>query len=320
MSDTTQVVDQGSNANPVTDSATGSQNGESKYSKYFELNGMSSGAGTSDEKPGKNDAQADGVKPADTQKEPAATGKPPVDGSKKKDEVPEGQRGWSRRVEVLTAREHQHLAKIKELQAEIEIAKGKKPDDVKLTEDHFKSKEDYEDWKLERKLEARDQQRRTESLEKELESEKSGAFKTAWQPKVEKWYPTPEARAEYSALLKTAKSQISADMHDFVQASDLGPVMLEWLVRNPDQSGRLAAMKPVVLGARLLQLEQALGQALSNEGTTKSGNGPSSPPRQTNAPGPIGSVSQRGGAQVSDDDGSIEAVKRYLAKNYGNRR
>lgn len=301
----------GSNPQPVsTDSATGSQNGESKLERLYRKNGIDP-AGTG-AKPNQDPKPVESAKPQETpsQGEPGGAGQQPAES------------GYDRRVRVLTAREKQAnerakalKIRVKELEAELE--KGKSV--PKLTEAHFTSKEEFDEYEQNRRMDARLNTDKVKDLQEAIRQEESTAFKAKWQAKIENYYETPQQVAAYrQAIRQIPDGAFTEQVQEFVGHSQMGPVILEYLGINPKVAVQLSGMPATLQTLQLARLEEQLWRHLNTPAEPQQAPSQSSqaPRKQSNAPAPIGPIGANTGTPAPMD-GSPDSVRSYKRKLMG---
>lgn len=324
MQDQNSVVSQGAAAQDAQPGATTVQNpqtvsqnpADAKLAKLRELNNLDQ-AGKPIEGKGEPTGDADGSK--QKQAQPAA-----------KSEENQGDKGdkasrFSKKIGGLIAQNKDYSAKIqaqKSRIAELEKSLEEMKKAPKYTKEHFATDEEYEDWKdSQRTTKIRTELALDQAREQMTEST-NNAFKQSWNQKVSSFYKDPEDIAAFRQTLANAKAQginPPQAVHDYVQHSDIGPVMLEYLLATPEAMHGVSNVPAVVQAARLSQIEQGLYRLLHQQGYFGNEGSQAQPqPAQTKvtqAPAPIGPVGQR--SEVSVDGSSSSAAKAYKRKHYG---
>lgn len=307
----------------VQNQTTVSQNqaGGDKYSKYFKMNGLDEG-GNPLEDSQTDTGSATGSK-AGTEAQPAPEKK--QEGTTQQPNKPRS--GYERRIDVLTARDGKSKAEIRRLRAEIEALKQSAGEGgKKVSRENYVSDDEFQEDLRKETARAIKNEILLETKNSQLEQVENQVFKESWGDKVNAYYPDQESRVAYSTLLKQAKAagiNPHQDVHDYVQDSSIGPVLLEYLLRDPNALATINDAKPVVRATRLYQLEQGLmaylqEQANGQQAAAPSRQQPAQAParRVTQAPAPIGPVGN-GGAAVADSGDSTSAVINYKRQRYG---
>jgi hypothetical protein len=292
------------------------QAGDDQYAKYFKMNGLDEGGNpletTDPEATAERAINKDQAQPAEPQK-----AKP----EQQAEQPRQKQSGHERRIEVLTARTKQDKEKIGRLESEIAKLKEAKPQ-PKLSRDHFATEDEYEDHRDAVRKEDLKREVRLENLQEQLEETSASNFKQTWTQKVSAFYQAPEDVQRYRQTLQWAKANgvnPHQDVHDYVQDVEVGPVMLEYLLSNPQVLNAINGSKPVVRASRLMQLEQAILQSLQSPPSEQpQSRTPQTQQRVSRAPDPVGQVGN-GGAPASSDGDTVAEVRRYKQQTYGRR-
>ena len=309
---------------------------ESKYDKYYKMNGDSDPAGTGSENPRESDSAGRGVKP---EAKASKASEPPTDGnpSTKKEKVPD----WQRRISVLTAREKSRETEMQTLRqqvAELSRAKeeGQKEQPKKLSRENYLSDAEYlenlAEQKAEEKLNSRLQKMQSESEATRNSEAAHKEFRQGWLQKIESNFPNPEDRQEFGELLKGAKDDLHTDIHDFMQNSDVGPRILKTLRLHPEFADALNKLPASVRSTRLAQVEQVLYSEVQQEyaaaaaaqvqapaaGQAQSRPVPAGQKQKVSmAPAPTGPVGNSGANAIADEASDADAVRAYKRRKFG---
>lgn len=257
---------------------------------------------------------------ANKEPEPSADVKPVEEPSTPTKQESEHVPSWRRKIAKQTAQ-------IKSLRSELESLKAQKSA-IKLpsqeyTEDNFVSKEEYkaykeklEDQKLDDKLTSRAIAERQDYLRDLEHSTQTEKFQAEWSESVVDCYGEDPEGLKTFAQISTNKNFLSAlpeVVHDFMEGTKVGPIMMHVLYLRPDLVDRISESKPVVQAKMLMALEQEITQVKSS--TRQAQPAPAAPSAKpiSRAPAPIGPVGTQG-RSVTDDDETDEAVYERLLK------
>ncbi len=334
----TQVTDATTNSVPsVNDQATESQNKpDSKYSRYYEINGNEDKPAKAGTKAGNEFGKPKVEKSTSgdgTQSKAGDSSAPTKEPEQKqaREKIPD----WQRRINTLTAREkaqaEKHAKEIDDMRTKYEelSAKVSAKEKPKLERKNFANDEEWIDHvateKANKFIEKRLNERDKLELEHAQKQEEQQRFQSSWDERLKANYPNPELVSEFTELVNSTPDNLHQDIHDFVRYSQVGPRMLHAMLLRPDYLQELNRLPSSVRTARLAQLEDAVYGVIESENKeTQKLNSPSAPtvpavPKKTvsNAPDPIGRVGVSGSSTSLDEQDSQAAVLAYKRKRFG---
>lgn len=230
------------------------------------------------------------------------------------------QNDYHRRISVLTKREKKKDAIINELQARLaKLENASKQPEKELTEDNFATTAEYQRYlaKETAKKEIREEISKREAQAEKLRQTEAETeqFRENWGRRAQATLQ-PEEIEEYTGFIKAGvdpEEIFESGVLEFMQDSDVGPRMMYHFLRNPELIERLNSLKPTVLAARLMQIENITRQELSKVTPQKHGATVAKNPVLTRAPDPIGQVGAAGtgGGMKSDEELADEYRRKY---------
>jgi hypothetical protein len=287
---------------------------QSRYADYYELNAdESKEAGSSEDKEEVSTEEPVGDKSEEVAPEPESLGSDEStdETAKDSDKPSEGKKsGWQRSVDRLTRQRNSEREKNAKLADRIKELESQKPKETKVSKDSYLTDEEYQDARLEAKLEdklaEKDRQSEISRLKQETESSAAEGFGERWHIKVEEAFPDPEMREDYNKLINSVDYTPSKDVHEFLDDSVKGPQILAVLKANE-------TVRSQVENSGMLKKASLLGQIEANLMAMDT-ESPEQPKETTQAPNPTGDVSSSSDA-VSGDDAN--AVDQYYRRKYG---
>lgn len=211
----------------------------------------------------------------------------------------ESNKGFLRRIDVLTSRNKKLEEQFANLKKSLEAPKA----EPKLTKDNFVSEAEFQEYLIDQKVQERLDKLNAKQYEdhakQEDESNRSREFQNSWAKKVQTTL-TPEEAQELSELTQDESIDLHNDIHEVIGYSDMGAKMLRELLLRPEAIKTLNAMPSAIRGAKLMQLESYLREQGKKPDTKK----------VSNAPDPIGMVGV--GASTNTGEPSPESeVEQY---------
>lgn len=286
-----------------------SQNGD-KYADYYEMNVDSA------EDTGNIEATETVVEDKPVDKKPTEP-KEPVAEELSTEEKPTHVPNWKKKIDKQTKR-------IAELQEELKKLKEgnggqQKP---KYTRDNFVNDEEYEEWRdksVTQRIRDELKQEMLESemrrMEEERRRDEDDGFRESWAKKVKANYDVNSK--EYQEYLTIAQdsaylNSLPQAVHDYVEGTDFGPLMIHVLKYRPDLIEAIAHSKPIVQTRTLMRLESEIEAAYKGKQAEQK------PTEQTkkvsSAPAPIGNVGVSG-STTSEDEDDATAYAKYIKQN-----
>lgn len=220
-----------------------------------------------------------------------------------------------KRIDRLTWEANEAKRKAEELEAKLRERQERQPDPL-AARPKMEDFQDYEaylealaDWKAEEKA-----QRLREELK--AESEKTRA-KTEADRRMEA-FRAAESKfratvTDYDEAIQDAQdTPMTQVMFDVILESEVGPNILYYLAKNPDEAERIAHLSPARQAAEIGKLEDKLAQQLKDP----------QKPKASNAPPPVNPVRARGSAstpRLDDPNLSMEEYSRLRRKQLSER-
>ena len=220
-----------------------------------------------------------------------------------------------KRIDRLTWEANEAKRKAEELEAKLRERQERQPDPL-AARPKMEDFQDYEaylealaDWKAEEKA-----QRLRDELK--AESEKTRA-KTEADRRMEAFRAAEsKVRAtvqDYDEAIQDAQdTPMTQVMFDVILESEVGPNILYYLAKNPDEAERIAHLSPARQAAEIGKLEDKLAQQLKDP----------QKPKASNAPPPVNPVRARGSAstpRLDDPNLSMEEYSRLRRKQLSER-
>jgi len=283
-----------------------------EYADYYEINAEpSETAGTVTPEPAKVEE-----KPADNKPE----AKPQASDLSPEKPQPQHVPNWKKKIDKQTKQ-------IAELRAELEKTKGSDGQkQTKYTRENFVNDEEFEAWREKSVTQRIRDELKQEMLEKELqraEQEKNEveheAFRESWQQKVKSNYDVNSTEfAEYTQIARNQDylASLPEAVHDFVESTEYGPLMIHVLYYRPDLVTALANSKPIAQTRTLMRLESEIEAAYKGKASESKQVSAPAPKKEipaiSKAPAPIGSIKVEGDTAETDD---ASEYARYVKKH-----
>lgn len=222
---------------------------------------------------------------------------------------------WQKRIDKQSAKIKMLEAQLAQLNEE----KSKHKEMPKYKRDNFVTEEEYDEYN-DKRTESMFNKQLTERKERELLDAKrmaeDEAFNNNWQEKVNSNFEgDQEGYAEFAQLIKQNSKTINGwhqDIHDYMEATDVGPRMMQVMLIRPDIAEQMSNAKPIVrmklLNKLESEIEAVMYQPRANQTT-------SAKPAVSKAPAPIGTVGTSGNV-LSDDESEDVAYQRYMNKKF----
>lgn len=220
-----------------------------------------------------------------------------------------------KRIDRLTWEANEAKRKAEELEAKLRERQERQPDPL-AARPKMEDFQDYEaylealaDWKAEEKA-----QRLREELKGEYEKSKAKAESDrrmeAFRAAESKFRATV---TDYDEAIQDAQdTPMTQVMFDVILESEVGPNILYYLAKNPDEAERIAHLSPARQAAEIGKLEDKLAQQLKDP----------QKPKASNAPPPVNPVRARGSAstpRLDDPNLSMEEYSRLRRKQLSER-
>ena len=215
-----------------------------------------------------------------------------------------------KRIDRLTWEANEAKRKAEELEAKLRERQERQPDPL-AARPKMEDFQDYEaylealaDWKAEEKA-----QRLREELKAEYEKTRA---KTEADRRMEA-FRAAESKfratvTDYDEAIQDAQdTPMTQVMFDVILESEVGPNILYYLAKNPDEAERIAHLSPARQAAEVGKLEDKLAQQLKDP----------QKPKASNAPPPVNPVRARGSAstpRLDDPNLSMEEYSRLRRK------
>lgn len=290
-----------------------SQNGD-KYADYYELNTEASeGEGnTTQAEVETSDTKLDNKAEVETKTE--AT---PELSTEKPQHVP----NWKKKIDKQT----KQIAELKDQLAKVKETAGQKPN--KYTRDNFINDEEYEEWKDKSVTQRIRDELKQEMLENELRRveqekahEENESFRQSWSQKVGKNYePNSKEYQEYVTISRNQEylNSLPEAVHDYVESTDFGPLMIHVLYHRPDLVDSIAKSKSIAQTRTLMKLEAEIEAAYNGKASEQKQTAQPVANKVSKAPAPIGQVGVSGVTSTEEDDATTYA--KYIKQNISRR-
>jgi hypothetical protein len=288
-----------------------SQNGDN-YADYYELNAEASeGEGNTTQAEPNIDST-----PVDNKAEVKQPEANPELSTEKPQHVP----NWKKKIDKQT----KQIAELRDQLNKVKESAGQKPN--KYTRDNFVNDEEYEEWKDKSVTQRIRDELKQEMLETELRRveqerayEENESFKQSWSQKVNKNYePNSKEYQEYIAISRDQKylASLPEAVHDYVESTDFGPLMLHVLYYRPDLVDMISRSKSIAQTRTLMKLESEIESAFSGKASEQKQTAPTVN-KVSKAPAPIGQVGVSGVTSSDEDDAT--AYAKYIKQNISRR-
>lgn len=284
----------------------------SKYDEYYELNkDDGDGLGSPESKSEVKSEEKPELKQVDNSQKTEDTTK-----AEDRSPKPEREPHYMKSIKKLTAQKKQLEEQLKAI---TESRSKQTPD---YTRDNFIDDKEYQTWLKDKikketmeELTMKQLAERTQSIEAEQSEYENEAFRQTWTERVRNCYSSqdPKELQDFTRIASDERfiNNLPDVVHDYLEGSDLGPVMMHVLYLRPDKVAEIANARPINQTKLLMRLESDIENYAKQQPVQQQ-----QKPAVSRAPKPIGSVGVSG--QSMDDSENDEAeYASYLRKKFG---
>lgn len=168
------------------------------------------------------------------------------------DELP---KGVKKRLSKLTQQKYEQQARIEALEREKQELAQKFEASAKSKAD-FHSEDEWVDYKVQQKLDARFTEQQLEAQRQNLAAEQVRLDNQMWNERVESF---KEVLPDFAEVVGSSQANITEDVVQFLQTSPQGPALTYELAKNPQLAQDLQYMDARSRDRELMRMEFALG-------------------------------------------------------------